>query len=78
MRKLRQRTWPATIALGAMLGAQMITPMGYADGGNSAEPSTATPIKHVIVLIGENRTFDNVYGTYMPKHGQHVSNLLPP
>src|SRR5499427_1239299 len=37
---------------------------------------SATPIKHVIVLIGENRTFDNVYGTYVPRHGQHVSNLL--
>ncbi|HMF99558.1 MAG TPA: alkaline phosphatase family protein, partial [Vicinamibacterales bacterium] len=37
---------------------------------------TATPIKHVVVIIGENRTFDNVYGTYMPKDGQHVSNLL--
>src|SRR5262249_54639628 len=39
-------------------------------------PRTATPIKHVIVIIGENRTFDNVYATYVPKHGQHVSNLL--
>jgi phospholipase C len=37
---------------------------------------TETPIKHVIVLIGENRTFDNVYGTYVPRRGQHVSNLL--
>jgi phospholipase C len=37
--------------------------------------STATPIKHVIVLIGENRTFDNIYGTYVPRRGQHVSNL---
>jgi phospholipase C len=27
---------------------------------------TATPIKHVIVVIGENRTFDHVYGTYVP------------
>jgi len=37
---------------------------------------TATPIKHVIVLIGENRTFDNIYGTYVPKHEQAVDNLL--
>jgi phospholipase C len=39
-------------------------------------PLTRTPIKHVIVIIGENRTFDNVYGTYVPRHGQSVSNLL--
>jgi phospholipase C len=37
---------------------------------------TATPIKHLIVLIGENRSFDNIYATYKPKHGQTVSNLL--
>ena len=36
---------------------------------------TATPIKHVIVIIGENRTFDNIYATYQPKHGS-VWNLL--
>jgi phospholipase C len=35
-----------------------------------------TPIKHVIVLIGENRTFDHVFATYKPRHGQSLSNLL--
>jgi phospholipase C len=38
--------------------------------------STATPIKHVIVIIGENRTFDHVFATYQPRHGESVSNLL--
>jgi len=42
----------------------------------SDAPSTTTPIKHVIVIIGENRTFDHVYGTYKPKAGETVSNLL--
>lgn len=35
-----------------------------------------TPIKHVIVVVGENRTFDNLYGVYQPQRGQTVSNLL--
>jgi phospholipase C len=39
-------------------------------------PRTLTPIKHVIVIIGENRTFDHVYATYKPKHRQGISNLL--
>jgi phospholipase C len=30
----------------------------------------------VIVLIGENRTFDHVFATYVPKQGESVSNLL--
>ena len=38
--------------------------------------STATPIKHVIVIIGENRTFDHVFATYQPRHGESISNLL--
>ena len=37
---------------------------------------TQTPIKHVIVIIGENRSFDHVFATYAPKNGQRVHNLL--
>jgi phospholipase C len=37
---------------------------------------TASPIKHVIVIIGENRTFDHVFATYKPKNGESISNLL--
>jgi phospholipase C len=37
---------------------------------------TVTPIKHVIVIIGENRSFDHVFATYKPKHGEKVWNLL--
>ena len=36
----------------------------------------ATPIKHVIVIIGENRSFDHVYATYKSPSGDFVSNLL--
>ncbi|HEX3438212.1 MAG TPA: alkaline phosphatase family protein, partial [Pseudacidobacterium sp.] len=42
----------------------------------SPSADTKTPIKHVIVIIGENRSFDHLYGTYKPKNGQRVSNLL--
>ncbi|MEA2741325.1 MAG: hypothetical protein QOH05_4632, partial [Acetobacteraceae bacterium] len=41
-------------------------------GGSQAR----TPIDHVILIIGENRTFDHVFGTYQPTHGQTVNNLL--
>src|SRR6201999_1165243 len=37
---------------------------------------TSTPIKHVIVIIGENRSFDHVFATYVPKRGEKVFNLL--
>jgi len=37
---------------------------------------TETPIKHVIIIVGENRTFDHLFATYKPKDGQSVDNLL--
>jgi phospholipase C len=37
---------------------------------------TATPIKHVIIIVGENRSFDHVFATYVPKNRQRVRNLL--
>jgi phospholipase C len=45
----------------------------------SAEPdglNTATPIKHLVVVIGENRSFDHIYGTYVPKGRHAILNLL--
>jgi phospholipase C len=50
-----------------------------ADAGHDQGPgqSTETPIKHVIVIIGENRSFDHVFATYVPNDPhQHVNNLL--
>jgi phospholipase C len=37
---------------------------------------TKTPIQHVIIIVGENRTFDHLFGTYIPPKGQTVRNLL--
>jgi acid phosphatase len=49
-------------------------PRAQDDEDRSAQ--TTTPIKHVIVVIGENHTFDNVFGTYRPRSGQTIANLL--
>jgi phospholipase C len=76
MTNLRKRKWPATLALGAMLGAQMMPPLAHADHGKREGGPTSTPIKHLIVLIGENRSFDNAFGTYVSKHDGKTGNLL--
>jgi phospholipase C len=56
---------------------------GNSDGGRHEDndpadaSATRSPIKHVIILIGENRSFDNVFGVYKPKgEDQTISNLL--
>src|SRR5579872_528603 len=64
------------VALGSALLStvtNLVTPSLAAD--THARP-TATPIKHVIVIIGENRTFDHVFATYKAPAGQSVDNLL--
>ena len=53
--------------------------LAYAETASSAPDNSAktrTPIKHVIVIIGENRTFDHIFATYQPKRGETVDNLL--
>jgi phospholipase C len=45
-------------------------------GPNSRDLVTHTPIKHVIIIIGENWSFDSVFATYKPKSGETVWNLL--
>ena len=41
------------------------------------QTDTATPIKHVIIIVGENRSFDHIFGTYVPRHrNERIQNLL--
>jgi phospholipase C len=58
-----------------MLG-QACVPVGALAQDHQSAPQTQTPIQHVIVIIGENRSFDHVYATYQSPSGDAVSNLL--
>jgi phospholipase C len=51
---------------------------GQADPDRAVDKiPTATPIKHVIIIVGENRSFDHLFATYEPKHrNERVLNLL--
>ncbi|HEY1710182.1 MAG TPA: alkaline phosphatase family protein [Rhizomicrobium sp.] len=57
---------PANIAL----VPHVKTPLGVNDN------KTTTPIKHVIIIVGENRSFDHLYGTYVSPSGDSVRNIL--
>ncbi|HVN29084.1 MAG TPA: alkaline phosphatase family protein [Candidatus Binataceae bacterium] len=41
-----------------------------------ADHAAKTPIKHLIVVVGENRSFDHLFATYQPIAGQSVFNLI--
>ncbi len=60
----------------ALVCQSMVPLMAAGDHSGPGDRSTETPIKHVIVLIGENRTFDHVFATYVPSGDDSISNLL--
>src|SRR5262245_65004292 len=64
-----------TSVAGLALAALAATGPAAAARGAGGSARTMTPIKHVIVIIGENHTFDNVFATYRPPAGQTIWNL---
>ena len=70
--RLRRHRWLSAVATAALI-ANAAMPITHASADDSA---TASPIKHVIIIIGENRTFDHVFATYKPVSGEKVLNLL--
>jgi len=71
-RAARRGLWLAA----GLVGLFVICAGGYATKAAAAS-GTRTPIKHLIVVVGENHSFDNVFATYTPPNPtQHVWNLL--
>src|SRR5271163_1543199 len=67
------RTGAAFLAIGQFAIGM---PAVQAQSRGSHDDRTTSPIKHVIVIIGENRSFDHVFATYVPQWGESVDNLL--
>src|SRR5579859_6511897 len=67
-----------SIARGFCLTLTGFASAGYAaDGDPARDIPTASPIKHVIVIIGENSSFDHAFATYTPRHREEgIWNLL--
>jgi phospholipase C len=63
------------MSVGPVLAAASVqAPADIPSPGTVGHP--VSPIKHVIVIIGENRSFDHIFATYQPRPGQTVHNLL--
>jgi phospholipase C len=78
---LNQNRWPRRAAVGTVFGAVLSCSFAVTDATADKDDAahrvkTDTPIKHLIVLIGENHTFDNIFATYRPEQGQSIANLL--
>jgi phospholipase C len=74
---VRKLIHPATVAGVVLAVTAMVTAAAAGTAPHAShEPHTTTPIKHVVVIIGENHSFDNVFATYQPPDHQHIWNLL--
>ena len=63
----------------AALGVGMLIPMQAQTNSDRAVDKipTVSPIKHVIIIVGENRSFDHLFATYEPRdRREKVLNLL--
>ncbi|MBV9714595.1 MAG: alkaline phosphatase family protein [Solirubrobacterales bacterium] len=77
MSRVRGRLGLLLASIPALVGIVAVAGGGALAAGKAGPrgDSPRSPIKHVIVIIGENHTFDNVFATYQPPRGQHVRNL---
>jgi len=76
-RQLRRYCSALVAVATALLGPGIAGSASSADPGAATDRAmTASPIKHVIVVISENQSFDHLYGTHVPPSGDSISNLL--
>jgi phospholipase C len=83
MQSSNNRRWLSTVAACATVVA--LSSFGFVAAANAQSATsnavhslkTASPIKHVIIIVGENRSFDHIFATYAPKsRNEKVLNLL--
>src|ERR1700704_3475973 len=74
-KRLSDRT-VITAAILSLMGCDAYAADNPIGGAHANDRRTVSPIKHVIIIMGENRTFDHVFATYVPREGEHVDNLL--
>src|SRR5579864_1436892 len=74
---LRSRKIGLLASVAAAALGVFTTNAGAVDPDKSADRThTTTPIKHVIVVLAENGSFDHIFGTFRPRDGRNIGNLL--
>ena len=71
-RKNRLLACASLLAMSAQIAAAAAPPGALLPN----DLNTTTSIKHVVVIYGENRSFDHLFGTYVSASGDKVLNIL--
>ena len=73
---LRTTVASCVIGLGCAVGIPALAhaqrDKDKSDQDSQNDRNTRTPIKHVIYIIGENRSFDHGFATFVPRPGQTI------
>ena len=74
--------WTVGLVLGSVVVAMVVVLAIFATGPSGAATPAAgtptTPIKHVVVIMMENHTFDNLFGTFPGANGVTLSHAADP
>src|SRR5580704_7169571 len=73
---VRRRNKFVSLVASLSMTTALAPPAAFAAPLQTNDDNTTTPIKHVIVIYGENRSFDHLYATYQPRHGETIRNAL--
>ncbi len=87
VREIGARSIPRLLLVMGLISSVAVTeavPIANTDSNTQVKPTRGmflvsnpkTPIHHVVVIIGENHSFNNVFGTYKPIGNNKVKNLL--
>src|ERR1700743_2835537 len=81
MRDIRRSRMKWGVSAAALSVTLVAATAGLANEAQNSDAAalvnTQSPLKHVIILIGENRGTDHTFGVYKPKgRGQTISNIL--
>jgi phospholipase C len=61
----------------ALVAASIILPLAYAQQIRSINNPATNPINHIVVIMQENRSFDNYFGTYPGASGIPRGTCMP-
>src|SRR5271157_1734337 len=64
------RLWTPRVLLSILIALLIFQPPNI-----YSSMSTSTPIKHVVIILQENHSFDNYFGTYPTANGTLHDNL---
>src|SRR5207302_1417080 len=75
--RMRGKALRTLVVLGGVLAVALTATLNRTDVGASVGPTGIRKIKHVVVIMQENRSFDSYFGTYPGANGIPMKDGVP-